>query len=169
MRVRLAVYLHAGPAVDYDLDVAGVDVRVGLDKVVAQDACKDLGGGNVILLCEDVDGLLLGIGSNDGLVVCDGVSRIGLGNVGYYGCVESAIRFLDITLEQSAHGHLGDMLDTAGFLLDLVKADKVLSVPSIAEFGHCDEIITVRGCVFQVWKCGVEMEIVTGKQEDGSL
>lgn len=88
MRVGLAVYLHAGPAVDYDLDVAGVDVRVGLDKVVAQDACKDLRGGNVILLCEDVDGLLLGIGSNYRLVVCDGVSRIGLGNVGYYGCSE---------------------------------------------------------------------------------
>lgn len=48
-----------------DLHVAGVDVLVGLDEVVADDGCEELGRRDRVLLCEDVASLLLRICCND--------------------------------------------------------------------------------------------------------
>jgi hypothetical protein len=57
-----------------DLDVAGMDMRVGLDEVIADDGSELLRRIDGVLLCEDVGGLLLGVGSNDDRVVCLGVA-----------------------------------------------------------------------------------------------
>lgn len=61
-----------------DLDVCGVDVGVGLDEVVTEDSGELLGRVDGVLLRFDVDGLLLGVCSDDwgvvGLRVAVGVS-----------------------------------------------------------------------------------------------
>ena len=57
-----------------DLDVGGVNVRVGLDKVVANDGSELLGWVDRILFCEDVGCLLLRIGRDYNGVVCFGVA-----------------------------------------------------------------------------------------------
>lgn len=77
VRVWLAVDGHARPAVLDDLDVCGVDVRVGLDEVVAEERGKLLGRVDGVLLGLDVDGLLLGVCGNDGTVVGLGVAGDG--------------------------------------------------------------------------------------------
>jgi hypothetical protein len=74
MWVRLAIDLHAGPSVLDDLDVCGVDVGVGLDKVVANDGSELLRRIDGVLLGEDVGGLLLGVCCNDNRVVSLGVA-----------------------------------------------------------------------------------------------
>jgi hypothetical protein len=72
--VWLAVNVHARPSVLDDLDVGGVDVRVRVYEVVTDDGGELLRRVNGVLLCEDVGGLLLGIGCNDDRVVCFGVA-----------------------------------------------------------------------------------------------
>jgi hypothetical protein len=57
-----------------DLDVAGMDMRVGLNEVVANNGSELLGGIDWVLLGEDVCGLFLGVGSNNDRVVCMGVA-----------------------------------------------------------------------------------------------
>ena len=52
-----------------DVDVAGVDVRVFADEVVANDGCEELWRLDGVLLCEDIAGLLLSVGSDDDGVV----------------------------------------------------------------------------------------------------
>lgn len=47
-----------------DLDMCGVDMRVGVNEVVANDRSKLLGGVDGVLLGEDVGGLLLSICCN---------------------------------------------------------------------------------------------------------
>lgn len=74
--VRLAIYGHASPLVDDDLDVGGVDVLVGGDEVVAEDGSKELGRVDRVLLGEEVDGLLLGVRGDDDRVVGLGVAAV---------------------------------------------------------------------------------------------
>lgn len=57
-----------------NLDMRSVDVRVGCDKVAADDGCELLGWVDRVLFGEDVGGLLLSVGSNDYRVVCFGVA-----------------------------------------------------------------------------------------------
>jgi hypothetical protein len=73
VRVGLAVDSQARPLVLRDVDVAGVDVRVLGDEVVADDGGEELGGLDGVLLGEDVARLLLGVGGDD-----DGVIRFGV-------------------------------------------------------------------------------------------
>jgi hypothetical protein len=72
--VWLAVDGHARPAVLDDFDVRGVDVRVLLDEVGAEDGGEFLGGRDGVLFCEDVARLLLGVGGYDDGVVGVGVA-----------------------------------------------------------------------------------------------
>jgi hypothetical protein len=62
--VWLAVNVHTGPSVLDDLDVCGMDVRIGRDEVVTNDGSKLLRRVNGVLFGEDVCGLLLGVGSH---------------------------------------------------------------------------------------------------------
>jgi hypothetical protein len=57
-----------------DLDVCGVDVRVGVDEVVANYGSKLLRRVDRVLFGEDVSCLLLGVCSNNDGVVCLGVA-----------------------------------------------------------------------------------------------
>jgi len=117
--MRLAVDGHAGPFVLDDLDVAGVDMRVGLDEVVADDGSKELGRCDRVLLCEDVAGLLLGVCGDDYRVV-------GLG-----------VRGVDVALEEDADSHLHNGLNSSLLVLvDLVQPDVVLAIAGIAELRH---------------------------------
>lgn len=70
--MRLAVDLHASPSVLNDLDVCGVDVRVGLDEVVANDRSELLRRIDRVRLGEDIGGLLLSVCCNDNRVICLG-------------------------------------------------------------------------------------------------
>lgn len=72
--VGLAVDVHAHPAVGDDVDVGGVDVRVFLDEVGAEDGAEQLGRSHGLLLGSDVDGVLDGIGGDDDAVVGPGVA-----------------------------------------------------------------------------------------------
>lgn len=54
--VGLAVNDHARPAVGDDLDVGGMDVRVGSGEVVGEDGAEELGGSNRVLLGRDCRG-----------------------------------------------------------------------------------------------------------------
>ena len=57
-----------------DLDVRGVNVRVGLDEVVANDGSELLGRVDRVLFCEYVGCLLLRVGRDYDRVVCFGVA-----------------------------------------------------------------------------------------------
>jgi hypothetical protein len=74
VRVRLSVDVHARPAVLDDFNVGGVDVRVCVYEVVADDGGELFGRVDGVLLCEDVGGLLLGVGCDDDGVVGLGVA-----------------------------------------------------------------------------------------------
>jgi hypothetical protein len=52
-----------------------MNVRVGLDKVVADNGSELLGWVDRVLLCEDVGCLLLRIGRDYNRIVCFGVAR----------------------------------------------------------------------------------------------
>lgn len=111
VRVRLAVHIHTLPAVGDHLNMRGIDVRVALDKVGGDGGGEELGRGDLMLLCEDVDCVLDGVCGDDDGVVCGGV------------------RGLDGTLKEAADGHLGDSLDGGGRVaVDLVDADVVLAI-----------------------------------------
>lgn len=69
VRVRLAINVHAHPAVGNNVDVSGVDVTVLLDEVRAEDGAEQLRGSNGLLLGGDVDSVLDGVGSDDNTVV----------------------------------------------------------------------------------------------------
>ena len=58
-----------------NLDVRGMNVRVGLDKVVADYGSELLGRVDRVLLSEDVGCLLLRIGRDYNRIVCFGVAR----------------------------------------------------------------------------------------------
>jgi hypothetical protein len=72
--VRLAINVHAHPAVGNNVDVSGVDVTVLLDEVVAEDGAEQLRGSNGLLLSGNVDGVLDGVGSDDDTVVGLGIA-----------------------------------------------------------------------------------------------
>lgn len=74
VRVSTTIDGHATPAVDDDLDICDMNVAVGVDEVLAKDGSEELRRVNGVLLGEDIDGLLLGIGCDDGRVVCLGVA-----------------------------------------------------------------------------------------------
>jgi hypothetical protein len=74
VRVWLAVDVHARPTVLDDLDVDGVDMRVRVYEVVADNGGELLRRVDGVLLCEDVGGLLLGVGCDDDGVVCFSVA-----------------------------------------------------------------------------------------------
>jgi hypothetical protein len=57
-----------------DLDMGGMNMGVGLDKVVADDGSELFGWVDRVLFCEDVCCLLLRIGCNYDRVVCFGVA-----------------------------------------------------------------------------------------------
>lgn len=74
VRVRLAVDGEPSPSMDNDVDVRGVDVAVGVDKVLAEDGSEQFRRRDRVLFGEDVAGLLLGVGSDDHRVVGFGVA-----------------------------------------------------------------------------------------------
>lgn len=76
VRVILAVDSHATPAVYDNLDVCDMDVAVSVDEVLAENRSEELRRVDRVLFGKHVDGLLLGIGCNDGGVVCLGVAAI---------------------------------------------------------------------------------------------
>jgi hypothetical protein len=118
-----------------DLDVCGVDVRVGLDEVLAEGRGELLGRVDGVLLREDVNGLLLGVCGNDGAVVCFGVA-VEVRNVQ---SLESDrhLRSLNVALEEGADGLLDDGVYARLFVLvNLVQANVVLAVLGVAELRH---------------------------------
>lgn len=74
VRVRLAINVHARPAVLDDLDVRGMDVRVLVHKVVCEDGGELLGWVDGVLFGEDVGGLLLGVGGYDDRIISFGIT-----------------------------------------------------------------------------------------------
>jgi hypothetical protein len=68
--VSLSVDGHATPAVDGDLDMCDVNVAVSVDEVLAKNGSEELRRVDGMLFGKYVDGLLLGIGCDDGRVVC---------------------------------------------------------------------------------------------------
>lgn len=74
VRVRLAVDGQPGPAVRDDVDVRDVDVPVLGDEVGAQDGAEELRRRDGVLLGQDVDGVLDGVGGDDDAVVGFGVA-----------------------------------------------------------------------------------------------
>lgn len=140
MGMGLAVDNEARPLVLRDVDVAGVDVRVGLDEVVADDGGEELRGLDGVLFGQDVAGLLLGVGCDDDGVVGFGVS-VGGGIVSQtlvrmfeeYGW---NIRGLDVALKEDADGHLDDILCAVIVALHLVQADVILAIAGVAELRH---------------------------------
>jgi hypothetical protein len=69
----LSVNCHTGPSLLDDLDVGGVDMRVGLDEVVANDRGKEFDRCDWVLFCEDVACLLLCVCRDNNGVVGFGV------------------------------------------------------------------------------------------------
>jgi hypothetical protein len=70
VRVVLAVDGHATPAVDDNLDMCDVNVAVSVDEVLAKNGSEELRRVDGVLFGKHIDGLLLGIGRDDGRVVC---------------------------------------------------------------------------------------------------
>lgn len=60
-----------------DLDVCGVNVRVGVDKVVANNGGKLLGRVDGVLLCENVGSLLLGVCCDNDRIIGSGIAVLG--------------------------------------------------------------------------------------------
>jgi hypothetical protein len=69
-----AIYRHSCPAVCDNFDVRSGQVRVCFDEMSAENAAKELGRGDGVLLRLDVDGVLHRVCSNNHAVVCLGVS-----------------------------------------------------------------------------------------------
>ena len=117
--------------------MGSVNVRVGLDEVVAESGSELLGRVDGVLLGKNVDSLLLGVCGNDGAVVGFGVA---VKVSGAERRTEICSRGLDIALEESADGLLNDGVDTSLLvLIYLVQTDIVLAVLCVAELRHCDE------------------------------
>jgi hypothetical protein len=74
MWVGFAIDSHARPSVLDDLDMGGMNVRVGLDKVVADNGSELLGRVDGVLFGEDVGCLLLRVGRDYDRVVCFSVA-----------------------------------------------------------------------------------------------
>jgi hypothetical protein len=70
VRMGFAVDSHTTPAVDSNLDMCNVNVAVSVDEVLAKNGSKELRRVDRVLLCKYVYGLLLGIGCDDGRVIC---------------------------------------------------------------------------------------------------
>ena len=137
--VWLSINGHARPPVLDDLDVCGVDVRVGLDEVGSDNGCEELGRCDRVLLGEDVAGLLLGVGGYDYGVVCRGIagrSQTLLIEVleSYDGALGICLRGVNIALQKDTDRHFNDGLSSSLLILvDLVKADVVLAIACEAE------------------------------------
>lgn len=111
VRMRLALNLHAHPAVRDDFDIDGVDVAVFLNEVGAEDGGKQLRRVDGVLLGGDEDCVLDGVGGDD-----DAVVALCVGDV-------------DVALEEAADGHFGDGVDAGGGVaVRLEDADIVLAV-----------------------------------------
>jgi len=114
--VWLSINGHARPPVLDDLDVCGVNVRIGLDEVGSDNGCEELGRCDRVLLGEYVAGLLLGVGGHDDGVVCRGIGGV------------------NIALQKDTDRHFNDGLSSSLLILvDLVKADVVLAIACEAE------------------------------------
>ena len=74
VRVRLAVDVHARPAVRHDVGVHRVDVPVAADEVLAQDGPEQLGRRHGVLAGRDVDSILDRVGRDHHTVVRLGVA-----------------------------------------------------------------------------------------------
>lgn len=74
--VGIAGDLHASPAVLDDIDTRDGQVGVAVDKVLGEVGSVELNGQDWRRLCEDVRGLLLGVGGHN-----DGVVGLGVGRV----------------------------------------------------------------------------------------
>lgn len=70
----LAIDGHPGPTMSYDLDMGGMNMRVSLDEVRAEYACKKLRRGDWVLLGFNVDGVLHRISGNYNAIVGFGIS-----------------------------------------------------------------------------------------------
>ena len=119
VRVRLAINLHARPAVHNHAHMRGGDVRVGVDVVLAEDGGEELWRVDGVELGGHVRGLLLGVGGDD-------VGVVGVGPRGG-----------DVAFEKRADGHFGDILGLVGVALDFVEADVVFAIAGGGEVaGH---------------------------------
>lgn len=122
VRVRLAIYVHASPAVSGDGDVGGVNVRIFGDEVRSQNRSEAFGRVDGMLLGHDEDGVLHRVrGDNDAVV------RLG-------------VRGLDFTLQQHAHCHLRNSVNARGWVtVCLEYTDIVLAVACCRDGGHDDD------------------------------
>ena len=134
--VGLAVNDHASPAVADDGNASALNPGISVQEVVGELGSKqlegvdDLGG-----LCEDVAGVLHGVGGDNGLVG-------GLGVRGGEG----------LSREEDTDGQVIHTVDL-GVLVDLEKANTVLSILLLIEVnvdggvGHCRYVCLERGVV----------------------
>ena len=99
-----------------NVDMSGVYVLVGVDKVVSEDGSKELRRSDWILFGKNVDSLLLGVRSYNRSVVCLCVSVPS--SVIYYALDRLNLRGLDVSLQERTDCHFSDVLHTIGFPLD---------------------------------------------------
>ena len=124
-----------------DLDVCGVNVRVGGDEVVSDNGGEELWWSDGVLFCEDVASLLLCVGGDDDGVICLGVARY----VSILLSVETggSLRGLDVTLQKNADGHFYHGLYSCLLVpVNVVQPDVVLAITSVADLSHIDIIVS---------------------------
>lgn len=139
--MRLPVDIHPVPSVGDDVDVGHMDVAVLLDKVIAQDRGKPLRWIDGMLLGGDEDGVLNGVGGHHDTVV-----GVGIGS-------------LNVTFEEAADGHLGDILKVGCLVtVDFEKTDIVLSIAGRGHIRHdwasslgCSLCVFEKGKMNQTW------------------
>lgn len=120
VRMRLALNIETGPTVLNDINVGSVDMRITGDEMVGNSGTKALNWPDLGLLSQDVDGVLDGVGWDNGRVV-------GMG-----------VRLFNVALQKTAHGQLNDVLVVSVIWIspNLQNADVVLTVSSSRKGGH---------------------------------
>ena len=74
VRMWLAINGHSGPTVGYDLDMGGVDMTIGFDKVGAEYTCEKLGRSDWMLFGFYIDSILHRVSGDYNAVVGSGIS-----------------------------------------------------------------------------------------------
>ena len=110
-----------------DLNVRSCDMGIGFDEVGSEDGGEELGRGDRVFFCFDVDGVLHGVGGYDYAVVGFGVTVGLLAGASENG--KEIVRCVDSTFQEYADCHLSDGLNSSLLItVDFVDADIVLAI-----------------------------------------
>jgi hypothetical protein len=115
----------------YDLDVGGVDMTIGFDKVGAEYACEKLGRSDWVLFGFYIDSILHGVSGDYNAVVGSGISEILSDSIDCEWNWGEYSRCLNLSLQEYTNRHLGDSLHACLLVpVDFVYADIVLAITS---------------------------------------